>query len=82
MSRLTEQEKADVERGREVNRERYRAERREIERRAAMYPRLTRLLGEAAEAEGWDTEKWAHWQSDARAALDKKAEPLSLRTDN
>jgi hypothetical protein len=41
---------------------------------------LARLLREGAEAEGWDTEQWAHWQSDARAAL--QGEAMGIREDD
>jgi hypothetical protein len=42
-----------------------------IERMQESEDELACLLREAAEAEGWDTEKWCHWQSDARAALER-----------
>ena len=37
----------------------------------AAAPELLSMLEEAAEAEGWDTEAFAAWQSDAQVAIAK-----------
>ena len=50
-----------------------------IERMQESEDELACLLREAAEAEGWDTEKWCHWQSDARAALERAPNPEEAR---
>ena len=47
------------------------AENREYAALFAAAPKLLAILQEAVHAECWDTELWAHWQSDARAVIDE-----------